>query len=527
MKFDEVLKVLGEFGPYQKRIYLLLCLPAYPLCALHKLVWVFVGAIPQYRCSTIIDEVFNNSLPYHLPEPILNFTIPFLTKNKIDSCHYYVMNETLANDLPIDSILLTEWPGILQNISTGKSQKCSSYVYDKSVYQNSVVSDFNLVCDYNWQRALVQSLFMAGEFLGSLVAGTISDKFGRRRVFFTACIFQAVFGILSGIVSNYYLYLIFRALVGLFTPGVFLVGFVIGLELVGPSRRLFAGIGCQFFFATGYLLAAGAAYLIREWQYLQIAISVPGLLFLSYWWFIPESARWLLAKKKLKDAKILLGKVAQENGTKLPENFEEPDLHSTAKEEDNPLLLFKYPNLRKKFVNSGVYYGLALNTSNLGGNDYVNFVIAAALEFPAYIFCILALNRLGRRNPLSGWLLIAGSSLIVTSFLNDENSRALIILAMIGKFGITISYAVIYIFSAELYPTVVRNLGMGMSSTCARLGGIIAPFVILLADVNRALPLVVFGIAAVLAGILALFLPETRGANLPDTLEEGEQFGKS
>jgi OCT family organic cation transporter-like MFS transporter 4/5 len=50
-------------------------------------------------------------------------------------------------------------------------------------------------------------------------------------------------------------------------------------------------------------------------------------------------------------------------------------------------------------------------------------------------------------------------------------------LAMIGKLGAAAAFAVIYIFSAELYPTVVRNAGMGASSCCARVGGILAPYV--------------------------------------------------
>ena len=48
MKFDSVLPLIGEFGRYQKRVYLLLCLPAIS-CALHKLAWVFLGAKVAHR----------------------------------------------------------------------------------------------------------------------------------------------------------------------------------------------------------------------------------------------------------------------------------------------------------------------------------------------------------------------------------------------------------------------------------------------------------------------------------------------
>lgn len=53
-------------------------------------------------------------------------------------------------------------------------------------------------------------------------------------------------------------------------------------------------------------------------------------------------------------------------------------------------------------------------------------------------------------------------------------------LEMAGKFGFTMSFTVVYIYTAELYPTILRNLGMGMCSSAARIGSITAPYVIFL-----------------------------------------------
>ena len=44
--------------------------------------------------------------------------------------------------------------------------------------------------------------------------------------------------------------------------------------------------------------------------------------------------------------------------------------------------------------------------------------------------------------------------------------------------------------------------------------------------INTNIPSATFGVLAILAGLVALLLPETRGQILPDTLEEGELFGK-
>lgn len=56
--------------------------------------------------------------------------------------------------------------------------------------------------------------------------------------------------------------------------------------MVGPSKRMFAGVAVQLFFTTGFVLTAGFAYFIRDWRNLQLALTLPGILFFSYWWYV-------------------------------------------------------------------------------------------------------------------------------------------------------------------------------------------------------------------------------------------------
>ena len=48
---------------------------------------------------------------------------------------------------------------------------------------------------------------------------------------------------------------------------------------------------------------------------------------------------------------------------------------------------------------------------------------------------------------------------------------------MLGKMGLSSGFITVYLYSAELYPTTVRNAGMGTSSCMARVGGMVAPYV--------------------------------------------------
>lgn len=66
---------------------------------------------------------------------------------------------------------------------------------------------------------------------------------------------------------------------------------------------------------------------------------------------------------------------------------------------------------------------------------------------------------------------------LYSCFFFPDSQWLIVTLAMIGKLAITSSYGAIYVFTAEQFPTVIRNVGLGASSTFARIGGVIAPYV--------------------------------------------------
>ena len=60
----------------------------------------------------------------------------------------------------------------------------------------------------------------------------------------------------------------------------------------------------------------------------------------------------------------------------------------------------------------------------------------------------------------------------------------IMLLSLIGKFAVSTAFALLYVYTTELFPTEARNKGMGLSSVAARFGGILAPFVSLLVRTN-------------------------------------------
>lgn len=53
----------------------------------------------------------------------------------------------------------------------------------------------------------------------------------------------------------------------------------------------------------------------------------------------------------------------------------------------------------------------------------------------------------------------------------------IVTLSLVGKFGIAAAFAIVYVYSAEIFPTEYRSVGIGACSMCARIGGIVAPFI--------------------------------------------------
>ncbi|PIK41575.1 putative organic cation transporter protein-like [Apostichopus japonicus] len=500
MDFDDILEIVGDFGPYQITLLTLVCLTATPQ-AMNSLSGVFILGDLNHWCS--VQE----------------------WSDDVTSCYDLL---SISKDDYLECIHRYRASSIPSSIEDGDIVYSECDKYD-AVYPNDWSQGYYAG---NYTRLLLLAMkdgFTTRANTWHLLLVTI----GRYYTFFISCGLHIVFTFLTAFTRNYWMLTLLRFLTGTVNISMYIMAFILGTELVGPSKRVFAGILICLTYAVGYLLLAVAAFFIRDWRYLQIflaCILLPCLLLIPV---LPESARWLISKKKFKGAIKIVDKIAKKNKTsdKVPPNLEdemtkEQEASSNAKMV-SAIDIFRTPGLRLHAlnmmfnwtINNLVYVGLTFNTADLGGNDYVSFFLSGLVEIPAYLLCIPLIGSfLGRKWSTSMLEIIGGVACICTILIPTGVWKTTV--AMIGKFCISASFAIIYIYAAEIFPTVARSAGIGLCSTSGRIGSILGPLILALGEVIEFLPLLIFGLSAIVGGLLVIFLPETKGAKLPETLAD-------
>jgi OCT family organic cation transporter-like MFS transporter 4/5 len=320
------------------------------------------------------------------------------------------------------------------------------------------------------------------------------------------------------------------------------------MECVGGNDkwRAVLGLSTLLFWAAGFISTAGIVYLLPNWRHSFLAMASPTLLFVFYAWLIPESPLWLIHKGRIEEAEVILAEVALKNGdvpsTTLPgmarKEAEIKKINQNNNEDDDGVIgafwsLVATPNLRRRtfilslafFVASFLYYGLSLNSGSVGGDNnlFLTFTLYGVMEIPALLFAIVSLLTLGRRLPCVLLYLFAGLACLTAAVVTDNTIR--ICLAVFGKFCITACFHTLFVYTSEMYATPNRNTGLSVCSVFARVAGMTAPFVAELKSIHPFLPIAVFGGCGVVASLMASFLPETKGTEMPQTLTESEQFG--
>ncbi|KAL4716166.1 hypothetical protein ACJJTC_013943 [Scirpophaga incertulas] len=500
---DVVASIIGNYGRWQLLITFLLSLFSFP-CTFHIYLPTFTARSTDFWCRRPENL---SGLPL---EAWINYSQP------VDACNVRI----IGSGVTVESILNNTAP-LLDSFT-----KCAEWDFDRSEVGDTIISEWNLVCDRAGLTNLAEVVFLVGVGAGGVLGGWISDKFGRKRILMGMLVTQSTLAILSLLVRSYLQYIIVRLIMGLVSVSVVYAAFVLSVELVGGKWVTIAGV-CNFFpLPLAYIIVSLLSLVMPNWRELQLALSIPGCMLLLLWFVLPESPRWLLSMGRVQEAKTILEKAAKFNKRELPADIDKILILFKSEnhdEEPSVLMLFKGHLLKRTiclffawFAMTIAYYGLLLNIGNFNlGNLHATSIILAIVEIPAIALSIPILLKAGRRIPIFISMLVCGLACVATEVLaiSLNYDWVLIVCLMVGKFAIGSTNMMLPIFTAELYPTVIRNLGVGASQISAGLALIGIPYLWKLTTLNDHLPMVTIAALSALGGAIVLILPETAKSN--------------
>ncbi|KAK5918298.1 hypothetical protein CgunFtcFv8_003073 [Champsocephalus gunnari] len=518
--YDEDTAFLGQTGPFFWTTFFLLN-TVFVSTGFNGLYMVFIGATPNHHC--LIPD-------FNLTEEWTNAIIPFTLVNGEEvksQCSRYSLDVVI--NMSAEGLI----PGRDVNLTDLVQEGClDGWNYSKDIYQSNIVTEWDLVCDDQWKVPFASSTLFVGYLFGSLISGHVSDRFGRKKVVFISLVAQSVAVMLQSFSHSWQMFCVTFLFVGASQISLYISAFVLGTEVLSKTMRiLFTTLGAFLFYCIGYMTLPWIAYGIREWRTLLAVLSSTAVVYIPLWWFIPESPRWLITQGRVEEAEAIVREAARKNKIEAPAViFKEYDV-SVQFKKYTMLDILKSKKIRSitlmclilwMAINIG-YFGLSLNTSNLSGNPFMNCFLSAATEVPAYVVSTVLLKKCPRRALLSSFLVIGGGVLLLIQFIPEDLQYVALALEMTGKFGFTMAFSIVYIYTAEVYPTVLRNVGMGMCSSAARIGSITAPYVIYLGSYNKALPYILMGSLTIASSVVNLFLPETLNRDLPETVEQMQE----
>jgi MFS family permease len=356
---------------------------------------------------------------------------------------------------------------------------------------------------------LMASLTLGASAVGGVLFGILADRIGRARALAASILTYSVFTAACGLAQSVAQFAVFRVLLGLGMGGEWACGAALVAE-TWPSEHRGKALGLmQSSWAVGYGLAAGVTALVLPrfgWRAVFFAGILPGLV--TFWIRrrVPEPAIW---RETRTGAGIAHG--------------------------GSSLLRLWSPEFRKSAVvatvaNAGTMFAwwgfftwipafLSLPTSQGGaGLDIVKtsawVIVMQVGMWLGYVSFGYAADSIGRKRAYVGYIFIAALLVPVYAVTRDP-AWLLVVGPLVGFFG-TGYFSGFGAITAELFPTAFRAGAQGLTYNIGRGVSALAPFLVgqISGEKGLGTAFLVTALSFLLAGVVALFLPETRGKSL-------------
>lgn len=173
-----------------------------------------------------------------------------------------------------------------------------------------------------------------------------------------------------------------------------------------------------------------------------------------------------------------------------------------------------------------VYYGLTISSTDIAGDKYLNFSLVLFVEIPACLLNWLIMEGMSRKMSLCCMFVFSGVTCVTYNLMPSELYLIKLSLFLVSKLAISIAFCIIYMLTAEIFPTRMRATMMSMCSMLGRIGSMLSPQATLLTEYFGVYAtMLVFGMTALAAAAITMTLPESKNIKLPDTIDEAKGIG--
>ena len=399
-----------------------------------------------------------------------------------------------------------------------------------------------LVSEWALTPAEVGAIISAGyvgQLFGAILFGLLAEKIGRlKTLFITIALFVSMDATCLFAWSGVSM-IAFRFLQGVGTGGEVPVASAYISEFIGAEKRGRFFLLYEVIFPVGLMFAGMAGYFLVPlygWKMMFVVGLIPSVLTIPLRWFMPESPRWLASKGRIVEANAvvkILEDSATARGIALPPPVVRP-ADPQANTQSDWRELFRGIYLKRTLtiwglslcvymINNGLVtwlptlysqlFQLPLKTSLAYG------WITSGVGVVASIVCALLIDKVGRKAWYAAAFLAAIVPLLALSWLGATSAAEVVILAT-AAYAIlqTVSFS-LYLYSAELYPTRLRAVGVGFGSAWLRAGSSMGPIIVgsIVAGLGIRYVFAAFAAIALIGGLTTLrFAVETKGVALEE-----------
>nr|XP_053633882.1 organic cation transporter-like protein [Cherax quadricarinatus] len=183
----------------------------------------------------------------------------------------------------------------------GQVLPCTHWSFNKTTYDNTLTSEFELVCDYDFLRPTYSSVYFFSACLAAPLSGWLSDRYGCKTMMSIGIVTYIILGNSLNWLPNISTILVLHFMMGLMHPTSTQTSYTLAMEICEPRLRSVVGIMVYLPWTLALVWWGGIAYLIRDWR-----------------WLLDESPRWLIVHGHHDRALKVLQKAARWNKVQLP-----------------------------------------------------------------------------------------------------------------------------------------------------------------------------------------------------------------